>query len=408
MKFFIIAGEPSGDRLGAALIKGFNALSPNPAEFIGIGGVQMLDLDFESLFPMEDISIMGVGEILSRYFYLKKRIAHTAQAILKVKPDALITIDLPEFNLRVAEIVRRHSVIPVIHYVAPTVWAWRPNRAKKMARFVNHVLALLPFEPPYMISAGMSCDFVGHPVVEEPVASMADAAAFRERFSLADGPVVLCLPGSRVSEIRKLTPVFKETLKKIREQRPEVRFVLPAAVEVLSQLRALISDWDGDIIVLDPRDPNLSEALAQKRAAFRAADGALAASGTVSLELAASETPMVIGYDMGWVSRQVIGRLVTTDTVTLVNLVSETRDVPEFIGSQCTSENLAKALLDTLDAPDRQMKAMQEAMKRLGKGASLPGERAAKSVLNFIEQNRKSKSGKKVIRQEQTLYCRLL
>ena len=257
-----------------------------------------------------------------------------------------------------------------------------------MARFVDHVLALLPFEPPYMTSAGMSCDFVGHPVVEEPVASLADAKAFRERFSLSDAPMVLCLPGSRVSEIRQLTPVFKETLKKIKEQRPEVQFVLPAAVEVISQLCALTCDWDDDIIVLDPRDQNLGEALAQKRAAFRAADGALAASGTVSLELAASQTPMVIGYDMGWVSRQVIGRLVTTDTVTLVNLVSETRDVPEFIGAHCTPANLAKALLDTLDAPDRQMKAMQETMKRLGKDASLPGERAAGSVLNFIERRR--------------------
>ena len=388
MKLFIIAGEPSGDRLGAALIKGFNTLSPNPADLIGIGGAHMSELGFESLFPMEDISIMGVGEILFRYLHLKKRISYTAEAILKAKPDALITIDLPEFNFRVAEIVSRHSAIPVIHYVAPTVWAWRPNRAKKMARFVDHVLALLPFEPPYMTSAGMSCDFVGHPVVEESVASLADAKAFRERFSLVDVPVVLCLPGSRVSEIRKLTPVFKETLKKIREQRPEVRFVLPAAVEVISQLRALILDWDDDVIVLDPRDKKLSEVLAQKRAAFRAADGALAASGTVSLELAASETPMVIGYDMGWVSRQVIGRLVTTDTVTLVNLVSETRDVPEFIGSQCTPANLAKSLLDTLDAPEQQIMAMQETMKRLGKGASLPGVRAARSVLNFIYQRR--------------------
>ena len=388
MKFFMIAGEPSGDRLGAALIKGFDTLLSDPADFIGVGGTHMLDLGFESLFPMEDISIMGVGEILSRYFYLKKRIAYTAKAILEVKPDALITIDLPEFNLRVAEIVSKHSAIPIIHYVAPTVWAWRPNRAKKMARFVDHVLALLPFEPPYMTSAGMSCDFVGHPVVEEPVASLADAQAFRERFSLTDFPVVLCLPGSRVSEVKKLTPIFKKTLEKIREQRPEVRFVLPAAVEVISHLRDLTLDWDDDIIVLDPRDQDLRGALAQKRAAFRAADGALAASGTVSLELAASETPMVIGYDMGWVSRQVIGRLVNTDTVTLVNLVSETRDVPEFIGAHCTPGNLAKAVLDTLDAPERQMKALQETMKRLGKGASLPGERAALSVLNFIYHRR--------------------
>ncbi len=386
MKFFMIAGEPSGDRLGAALIKGFDKLLPKSADFIGIGGAHMLDQGFESHFRMEDISIMGVGEILSRYFFLKKRIAQTAQAVLDSKPDALITIDLPEFNLRVAEIVRKHSTIPIIHYVAPTVWAWRPKRAEKMARFVDHVLALLPFEPPYMTSVGLSCDFVGHPVVEEPVASLAAAKAFRERYSLGDAPVILCLPGSRVSEITRLTPVFKETLKKIKDHKPEVQFVLPAAVEVASQLRALTSDWDKVVIFLDPRDQGPEQSLAHKRAAFRAADGALAASGTVSLELAASQTPMVIGYNMGWVSRQIIGRLVTTDTVTLVNLISETRDVPEFIGPQCTSANLAKALLNILASPDRQLNAMRETMKHLGKGAVRPGERAASSILNFIEQ----------------------
>ena len=386
MKFFVIAGEPSGDRLGAALIKGFDKLLPNPADFIGIGGAHMLDAGLASLLPIDDISIIGVGEILSRYFFLKKRIAQTARAVLEAKPDALITIDLPEFNLRVAEIVRKHSAIPIIHYVAPTVWAWRPKRAEKMARFVDHVLALLPFEPPYMNSAGMSCDFVGHPVVEEPVASLTAAKAFRERYCLGDVPVILCLPGSRVSEITRLMPVFKETLTKIKEKKPEVQFVLPAAVEVVSQLRALTSDWDEVVIFLDPRNQSPEQALAHKRAAFRAADGALAASGTVSLELAASQTPMVIGYDMGWVSRQILGRLVTTDTVTLVNLVSGTRDVPEFIGPQCTSANLAKAILNILASPDRQLNAMRKTMKHLGKGTICPGERAARSILNFIDQ----------------------
>ena len=395
MKFFMIAGEPSGDRLGAALIKGFDKLLASPQNFIGIGGAHMIGLGFESQFPMEDISIMGVGEILSRYFFLKKRIAQTAKAVLEAKPDALITIDLPEFNLRVAEIVSKNSAIPIIHYVAPTVWAWRPKRAEKMARFVDHVLALLPFEPPYMTSVGMSCDFVGHPVVEEPVASLSAAKAFRESYSLGDVPVILCLPGSRSSEIARLTPIFKKTLQKIKEQKPEVRVVLPAAAEVVSQQRALTYDWDEDIIFLDPRDQSPEQALALKRAAFRAADGALAASGTVSLELAANQTPMVIGYDMGWFSRQIIGRLVTTNTVTLVNLVSETLDVPEFIGSQCKSVNLEKALLEILAVPDRQLKAMNETMNRLGKGATRPGERAARSILNFIDQGNYIKASRK-------------
>jgi len=388
MKFFLIAGEPSGDRLGAALIQGFDKRLSYPADFIGVGGTNMMEMGFESLFPMEEISIMGVGEILSRYFFLKKRIAQTAQSVLDAKPDALITIDLPEFNLRVADIVRKHSDIPIIHYVAPTVWAWRPNRAVKMAKFVDHVLALLPFEPPYMTAAGMSCDFVGHPVVEEPVASVNAASAFRERYELGNNPVVLCLPGSRISEVTRLAPVFMQTLSKIKEQKPEVRFVLPAATEVVSELRAIISDWQEDIIFLDPRDQSPEQGLAHKRAAFRAADGALAASGTVSLELAASETPMVIGYDMSWISRQIIGRLVRTDTVTLVNLVSETREVPEFIGPSCTPSNLAKSVLEVLESPEKQLGAMRNTMQRLGKGETAPGERAAQSVLNFISQRK--------------------
>ena len=387
MKVFIVAGEASGDLLGAALMRGLSQLLEEPPEFIGVGGEEMLSEGLSSLFPMHEISIMGINEILSNYMSLRKRIRQTARAVLDEKPDVFITVDLPEFNLRVAERVRKQSHIPIVHYVAPTVWAWRPKRADHMAKFVDHVLALFPFEPRYMREAGMSCDFVGHPIAQYPVASEADAAIFREDFDLSDDPIILCLPGSRRSEVKRLTPIFTQALSAIRERHPNIQFVMPLAPAVAAEVNLILSIFDLEVKVIDPRD--ISPALAQsyKRAAFNAADIALAASGTVSLELAANSVPMVIGYDMGWLSRQIIGRMVKTDTVTLVNLVSETRHIQEYIGPKCTASNLAEAILDVMRAPNEQIKAMETTLARLGRDEEAPGLRAARSVVGFLNQN---------------------
>ncbi len=387
MKVFIVAGEASGDLLGAALMRGLSQLLEEPPEFIGVGGEEMLSEGLSSLFPMHEISIMGISEILSNYMSLRKRIRQTARAVLDEKPDVLITVDLPEFNLRVAERVRKQSHIPIVHYVAPTVWAWRPKRAAHMAKFVDHVLALFPFEPRYMREAGMSCDFVGHPIAQYPVASEADAAIFREDFDLSDDPIILCLPGSRRSEVKRLTPIFTQALSAIRERHPNIQFVMPLAPAVAAEVNLILSIFDLEVKVIDPRD--ISPALAQsyKRAAFNAADIALAASGTVSLELAANSVPMVIGYDMGWLSRQIIGRMVKTDTVTLVNLVSETRHIQEYIGPKCTASNLTEAILDVMRAPNEQIKAMETTLARLGRDEEAPGLRAARSVVGFLNQN---------------------
>ena len=178
LRVFILAGEPSGDKLGGALMAGLRTLRPDVV-FEGIGGVQMQAAGLQSRFDMSELSVMGLAEILPKYHHLKRRIAETAQAVIALQPDVLITIDSPDFSLRVAKLVKAGSTIRTVHYVAPTVWAWRPGRAGKMARYIDHVLALLPFEPPLMQAAGMRCDFVGHPVVAEPVATEADAKAFR-------------------------------------------------------------------------------------------------------------------------------------------------------------------------------------------------------------------------------------
>ena len=374
MKVFIIAGEPSGDKLGAALMAGLNQLVPH-VTFAGVGGEGMEAAGLSSLFPMSDLSVMGLAEVLPRIRLLRQRIAQTAAAIGEHKPDLVVTIDSPDFCLRVLRIARMaRPDLPVVHYVAPSVWAWRPGRSARMAPLVDHVLALLPFEPPYRQAAGMSCDFVGHPVVAEARASTAEVAALKARFP---GRIMLALPGSRGGEIARLAPRFGAALAQVVPDGMQV--LVPSVASQADAMRAEVARWKVSAHVLTDK--------IEKRAAFAAAELALAASGTVSLELAANETPMVIAYDVNPVTRFLAQRLIRLETVTLVNLVSETRAVPEFLGRDCTPDKIApalKALIDTEAARAAQHQAMQVTMTRLGQGSEAPGLRAARSVLNFM------------------------
>lgn len=372
MRVFVIAGEASGDKLGAALMAGLKTLRPEVA-FDGVGGPLMQAEGLESRFPMEELSVMGLAEILPKYRALKARIRQMAEAIIATKPDVLITIDSPDFCLRVARLVKAGSDIRTVHYVAPTVWAWRPKRAAKMARHIDHVLALFPFEPPFMQAAGMDCDFVGHPVVAEPVASDAEAAA------LGSGTVVLVLPGSRKGEVGRLAERFGKAVAKIAAAVPDAQFVIPTTRGVHDLVHEQVEHWATPVTVLPSGSP-------EKAAWFKRADVALAASGTVSLELAASGTPMVIAYDMAWLSRIIISRMLLVDTVTLVNLVSDTRVVPEFIGAACQPGPIADAVLAVLADPQAQQAAMTLTMERLGQGGESPGLRAAKAVLERLDQ----------------------
>jgi lipid-A-disaccharide synthase len=386
MNFFLIAGELSGDRLGAALMVGLKQLLPE-VNFAGVGGPLMQAQGLNSLFPMDELSVMGIAEILPKYFHLKRRIAETSQACIEFAPDAVITIDSPDFCLRVAKLVRAVSTVRTVHYVAPSVWAWRPKRADKMALSVDQVLALLPFEPPYMEKAGMRCDFVGHPVVSEPVADAAQVAEFKQEHGIGDAPLLLALPGSRRSEVTRLCPIFGSALDTVLKQRPDARVVLPAAPNVVTLMAELTADWPVRPVILDPRKMTPEQGLMQKRAAFAAADVALAASGTVSLELAAAGTPMVIGYDLNWLSWQIMYRMRLIDTVTLVNLVSDTRYVPEFLGPNCVPGEIGSALCALLEdgqAQQNQRQAMAVTMQRLGQGAEAPGLRAARAVLDGL------------------------
>ncbi len=381
MKVFLLAGEPSGDRLGAALMDGLRQLRPDTA-FDGIGGPDMTARGLASRFDMAELSVMGLAEIVPRYPALRRRMIETAAAILAAPPDVVVTIDVPDFALRVLRRVRAaNPAIRTVHYVAPSVWAWRPGRAARMAGIVDQVLTLLPFEPPYLARHGIRADFVGHPVAAEPVAAPEEIAAFRAAHGLDGARLLLVLPGSRRAEVQRLAPIFGAALVPVLAQRPDLRVVVPAAAPVADLVRTMTARWPGRPVVLDGRSGGPSE----KRAAFAAATAALAASGTVSLELAAAGTPMVIAYDMAWLSRRILGALLRVDTVTLVNLVSETRAVPEFLGDDCRPEPIAGALLHLLGDPRAQDAALALTMERLGRGGEAPGLRAARAVLDGLD-----------------------
>ena len=384
MRVFLIAGEASGDKLGAALMAGLKELA-GPVEFTGVGGALMLAEGMVSMFPMQELSVMGIAEVLPKYRHLKRRISEVAAEVIRQKPDVLITIDSPDFCLRVTRMVKAVSNIRTVHYVAPSVWAWRSGRAAKMAKSIDQVLALLPFEPPYMEAVGMRCDFVGHPVVAEPDVTVEEIEDFRAEQGIGTAPLVLVLPGSRRIEVQRLAPIFGTALQPLLTAHSDARVAVPAAPNVVDLVRDAVEDWPGNPVVLDPEGVTNSEY--RKRTAFAAADLALAASGTVSLELAAAGTPMMVAYDMNWLSWQIMSRMAKIDTVTLVNLVTGDNVVPEFLGPKCESEAIGAGLVHLLDdvpAREAQIAAMDKTMDALGRGGDAPGLRAARAVIEGL------------------------
>ncbi len=369
----MVAGEASGDRLGAALMRGLKAEASVNIDFFGVGGPLMQAEGLESLFDMNELAIFGLLEVLPKYRHLKRRMEETAQDVLAKAPDALITIDSPGFCLRLAARVRAEFAGKIIHYVAPSVWAWKPGRAAKMAAHVDHVLALLPFEPPYMQAAGMSCDFVGHPVVSEPAPNPAAVAKLQE-----NGPLITLLPGSRLGEITRLAPIFFE----VAQQLDGYRFAIPVAgPHLVEPLERMLAEAGLEAELIQPES-------GLKTAVFAASELALAASGTVSIELAAVGTPMVIGYKTNVLTAAIMRRAMLAPSFTLVNLLTESKAVPEFEPRDCTVENLLGAMRKLLDDPAAraaQIEIGQQAIKALGKGLKDPALRAARSVLSVIQ-----------------------
>jgi lipid-A-disaccharide synthase len=373
---FLVAGEDSGDRLGAALIAAIRRRHPG-ARFSAVGGMHMAGQGVQSLFPLGDLAIIGFALTPASVLKIWRRIVTTAGAIVAAKPDVLVIIDSPEFTHRVARRVRaRAPAIPIVDYVCPSVWAWRPGRARAMRAYVDHVLALLPFEPAAMRQLdGPPCTFVGHPLSEHVASVRPNAEEARRR--LSDPPLLLVLPGSRTGEIRRMAAIFGECVALVAKQVGALEVVVPAVPRLADVVQTAVAAW---------RIPARVVADAgEKDAAYRMARAALAKSGTSTLELALAGVPTVAAYKVPLLEAVVARRLITIQNIILANLVIGENVVPQMLQRDCTRERLAAALVPLLsDTPERRRQI--EAFGRLDTimeiGRTAPSDRAAAVVLD--------------------------
>jgi lipid-A-disaccharide synthase len=378
---YLIAGEPSGDLLGARLMKALKEKTGGQVRFCGIGGPHMCAEGINSLFDMSELSIMGLAEIVPHIPKLLKRIKQTVQDVSSKTPDCVITIDAPGFTFRVAKQLKGKK-IPLVHYVAPTVWAWKAGRARKISQFLDHLMVLLPFEPPYFEKEGLATTFVGHSVIESGLDKV-DGHKFKADHGIPEHVPLLCLlPGSRMSEVSQLLPVFETALTRLKETYPDLRIVLPTVSTVVQYVKETTSSWAIPVLIVEGND--------EKFGAFKAADVALAASGTVSLELALAKTPSVITYRLKKVTHYFAKRLIKVKYASIVNLLHNKYVMPELLQNDCTADNIVcevSRILDNSTVDNTQLTELDSAMRMLGQGdAQKPSERAADCVLRLIKK----------------------
>jgi lipid-A-disaccharide synthase len=388
-RIFLIATEESGDRLGSSLMKALRQRLDDDVRFEGVGGQSMAREGLVSLFPIEDLSIMGFTAVVKQLPSILRRIRDTADAVIAAAPDMLVIIDSPDFTHRVARRVRaRCPAVPIVDYVSPSVWAWRSGRARAMRSYVDHVLALLPFEPEeYRRLGGPPCTYVGHPLIEQIGMLRPDA---RERHRReAPPPTLLVLPGSRRSEIRHHMSVFGDTVGALQLRTPGIEVILPTMPHLVGEITTAVASW--------PLRPQVVVGESEKRAAFRVARAALAKSGTVTLELALAGVPMVTAYRGGAVEAWIAQRVVRLASVILANLVIGENVIPEFLQGDCVPDKLAAALHDVLGETSlrrRQLEAFSKLDAIMMTGQQSPSARAADIVLETMRASRRPEGGR--------------
>ena len=384
---FLVAGEASGDALGAPLIAALREQLGGDVRFRGVGGAAMQAAGLSSLYPMQDLTAMGINAVLAKIPLILRRLRETAAAVSAAPPDLLVLIDSPDFNQRVARRVRRALPgLPIVKYVAPTIWVWRSGRAKAMLPHIDHVLAVLPFEPDvYKRFGGPPCTYVGHPLLQrlgDLRPSPEDKAARN-----AEPPLVVVLPGSRHSEISRLGKVFGEALARVANGRAGIDFVLPTLPHLAGEIEQAIAAWPVRARIVTTED--------EKFAASRRARAALAASGTVTLELALAQVPMVAGYRVSLVEGAILRRAIRSPSTILPNLILGENFVPEFHQENCTAENLAAALVPLLEdgmARERQLDAFARLDGAMSIGQETPSALAARVAIETYE----TKTGRRV------------
>jgi lipid-A-disaccharide synthase len=383
-KIFLIATEESGDRLGANLMKVLRQRLGDAVRFEGVGGRAMAREGLVSLFPIEELSIIGLAAVVRQLPKIVGLIKETAIVAAESSPDILVIIDSPDFTHRVARRVRaRAPSIPIVDYVSPTVWAWRPGRARAMLSYVDHVLALLPFEPEaYQRLRGPPCSYVGHPLTEQLASLRPNADEAKRRAE--QPPVLLVLPGSRRSEIRHHMAVFGAAIARLQEQGTAFELMLPTMPHLQEPVLEALKGWQvqPQVVIGEP----------EKRAAFRIAHAALAKSGTVTLELALAGVPMVTAYRTGSAEAWILRRAIKVNSVILANLVIGENVVPEFLQEDCTPEKLSQALHEVIGDTGLRQKQLEGFAKIdaiMSTGNQSPSARAADIVLATMRKARR-------------------
>jgi lipid-A-disaccharide synthase len=387
---FIIAGEKSGDKLGAELILTLKKKNPN-LRFLGVGGSLMQANGIESVIDIEELSIMGIVEILPKLRRLLKLKNLLVNEILSCEPICLITIDSPDFCLRVAKKVKKYNeCLKTIHYVAPSLWAWRGNRGFKIAKYIDYILTLYPFEPKVLRKYGISSKFVGHPISSIRPNSDKINKVFRRRIGVGESDLLfVLLPGSRVSEVTRLLPVFLRAIELLDIETSKLKILLPAPKAVVNSVKVLIDSSELNIKLFSEEVNNGSDFELLKSQIFSSADFALAASGTVTLELAAYNIPMVVGYDVNWISRLIIGMLLKIDHISLVNIILEKEIVPELVGVKFKADLIAKqlnVLINDESLRVKQKNGLLDVMNTLNKTDKSNSKEAGATVYDLLKE----------------------
>lgn len=382
LSVFLIVGEPSGDLLGARLIESLNRMSEQPISYSGVGGPLMQSVGFKSLFDYHDLAVMGFLEVLPHIYKLLKKINLVKEEIENINPDVIISIDSPGFCFRVLKNLRTHDK-PRIHYVAPQIWAWREKRVYKYKKYIDHVLALFPFEPAYFNNVGLPCTFVSHPVIES-TATEEEGRSFRIRNSIDSNDLVICaLPGSRRSEVKRLMPVIVNTVNQLSIKHKNIHVIIPTVSTVVNDVRKL-ANFNTNITVIDDN--------VEKYSAFAASDIAIASSGTVTLELACALVPSIVIYKVSPITGFIARFLVKVKYASIVNILGKCEVFPEFLQSNCKATNIVVSLNKIIDDNVFRKKiidAEKTVVKLLKKSNESPSDIATKTVLNII-QNYKS------------------
>lgn len=382
MKIYLIAGEPSGDLLGSRFMRAVKEKHPE-SEFMGVGGESMEKAGLKSLFDISDLAVMGLAEVVPSIPKILRLIKKTVADIEQKQPDVVMTIDSWSFGARVQKLLRKKKLgIPQVHYVAPQVWAWKKKRARTMYKYVDLLLTLLPQEPKYFTPYHLEAVCVGHPVIESQVV-FGNADAFRKKYDIAeDKTIVSILPGSRHNEVALLLPVFLESAKLLLQKNPNLHFVLPTVKTVAGRVKEMCKQSDLPLTVVEDEDSRYD--------AFKASSAAIAASGTVALELAIADVPHIVGYKVSKFSAWLVKHFLHIQFVNLSNIILGREIIPELLQERCIPVNIClyiQGLLNHDDWYDKQIDGFKKVRSLLGQGEQTPSERACEVVCGLIKKN---------------------